>query len=224
MKEYTQTEDKSSLILDAVQKFAISPEDVQAIVSKHQAKYKEKNPTATHTEMQDTVARSITKRYSTLCGTVGAVSSLPGIIPGFGTVAAAVGGTSSDIIICMKLEVDMCMCLAQNYDWDITIEDAQYLSLLIAGGATLEKLGVKPGAKIASKAGVKLLRKYLKGGALKVVKELFKKIGIKFTRTALEKTIPFGIGVVFSATANYYITKYVGHSARKWFINDRDDK
>ncbi|WP_204304959.1 hypothetical protein, partial [Stenotrophomonas maltophilia] len=52
------------------------------------------------------------------------------------------------------------------------------------------------------------------------LKELFKKIGITFTRKALEKAIPFGIGVVIGSGANYALTKYVGNTARSWFEAD----
>ena len=219
-----EIEKQSSFILDTVQKFAISPQDVQAIVNKYQSKYKDRRPKANHEEVQDAVAKQLIKRYSRMAATVGATSGLTGVIPGLGTAVAVTAGTTGDIAICMKLEVDMCMCLAQNYDWDITTDDAQHLSFLISAGATLEKMGAEAGTKIASKAGVKLLRKYLKGAALKTIKELFKKIGITFTRKGLEKALPFGIGVVIGGTANYHISKYVGTQARKWFVIDRNEK
>jgi hypothetical protein len=68
-----------------------------------------------------------------------------------------------------------------------------------------------------------MLRQYLKGAALQAVKELFKKIGIIFTRKAIEKALPFGVGVVIGSSANYALTKYVGAAATRWFIIDRDE-
>ena len=44
---------------------------------------------------------------------------------------------------------------------------------------------------------------------------MFKKLGITFTRKALEKAIPFGIGVVISGGANYAITQFVGNQAKR---------
>jgi hypothetical protein len=67
----------------------------------------------------------------------------------------------------------------------------------------------------------KRLREYLKGPTLVVVKELFKKVGITFTRKALEKAIPFGVGVVIGSGANYGLVRYVGAQARDWFVIDR---
>ena len=74
--------------------------------------------------------------------------------------------------------------------------------------------------RVGSKAGVKMLRQYLQGAAIQAVKQAFKKVGVTFTRKALEKTIPFGVGVVISGTANYWLTRFVGGQARKWFEID----
>ena len=49
------------------------------------------------------------------------------------------------------------------------------------------------------------------------MKEIFKKVGITFTRKAAEKAIPFGIGVVISFSANKGLTWYVGSKARDFF-------
>jgi hypothetical protein len=45
--------------------------------------------------------------------------------------------------------------------------------------------------KVASTAGVKMLKMYLKGATLETLKAMFKKIGINFTRKSLEKSLPF---------------------------------
>lgn len=79
--------------------------------------------------------------------------------------------------------------------------------------------------RIASKAGVKMLNEYLKGPALTTIKELFKLVGIHFTKTAAAKAIPFGIGVAIGATANYGLTRYVGSCAIDCLrIKVREDK
>lgn len=102
-----------------------------------------------------------------------------------------------------------------NTRYDITSEDARHLAFLVAAGGTLEKAGVSTGVRTGSQAGVRLLRQYLKGATLHAVKELFKKIGITFTRKALEKALPFGIGVAVGSSVNSALTKYVGFQAKE---------
>lgn len=121
----------------------------------------------------------------------------------------------------MKLQVDMCVCLAAAYDYDMSSEDTRHLAFLVAGGGVVEQAGTEAAVRIGSKAGVRLLRTYLKGAALTAIKEMFKRVGIIFTRKALEKALPFGIGVGVGSTANYALTRYVGAQAMTFF--DLDD-
>lgn len=152
---------------------------------------------------------------------VGASSSLPGVIPGLGTAVAMVGGTATDVLVCMKFQVDMCMCLAAAFKYDIASEDGKHLTFLIAATGTVQKAGGEVVARIGSKAGVSMLRQYLKAGALQAIKQAFRRVGITFTRKAAEKAIPLGVGVIVAGTLNYGITRYVGRQAEKWFIIDR---
>jgi len=121
----------------------------------------------------------------------------------------------------VKLQIDMCMCLAVNYGYDLTSEDARHLVFLLAVGGALERAGSPLGARVASQAGVRLLRQYLKGAALQTLKALFRRLGLVLTRKSLEKALPFGIGVAVGAGANYGLTRYVGKQANEWFELDR---
>lgn len=209
-------------LLKAVQAVAISPEDAKAQVARLRAQSEKEYPKDSDAAHQDRVAGHIASRYSRLAATAGGVTALSGVIPGIGTAVAMVGGGLADAVVGMKLQVDMVMCMAEAYGYDLHEPDARHLSFLIAAGGALEKAGVDAGVRVASKAGVTMLRQYLKGAALQTVKELFKKLGLVFTRKALEKSLPFGIGVVLGASGDYAFTRYVGTQARKWFILDRD--
>lgn len=209
-------------LLKLVQAIAIRPEDAKALVDQLRKRAKEKHPRDSAEKARVRIGQVIIRRYSKMACFVGGASALSGVVPGLGTVVAAVGGATADAASCMKFQVDMCYCLTENSGYDITSEDGQHLAFLIAAGGTLEKAGVVGGSKIATRAGVSMLRQYLKGAALQTVKELFKKIGITFTRKAAEKALPFGIGVVISSTANYALTRYVGKQATKWFELDAE--
>ena len=209
-------------LLKAVQAVAISPSDAKRFVEAQRTQLKKGNPKASKNRIAELTADKIVSRYTYLATTSGAMTALPGVIPGIGT-AIAVGTALGDATLCMKFQVDMCLCLAVAFDYDISNEDAYHLAFLIASGSALEKSGAAAATQIASKAGVKMLKQYLKGATLVAVKEFFKKLGITFTRKALEKALPFGIGVVIGGGANYALTKYVGKQAKSWFIIDRDE-
>jgi len=218
------SEHDSGKLLQAVEAIAISPADAHAVVERLGAQSRKDNPNEPDAAHQERVAEHIVSRYSSLAATAGGITALAGVIPGIGTAVAMIGGGATDAVVCMKLQVDMCMCLAAAFGHDLREPDARHLAFLIAAGGALEKAGVEAGAQMASKAGVNMLRQYLKGAALQAVKEFFKKVGIVFTRTALEKGLPFGIGVVLGAGGDYALTQYVGAQATKWFVLDREDR
>ena len=213
-------EDKESRLLKIVEAIAISPEDAEAIAEQYLNQSRSKYPNDSEWEHQLRAAKKVIRRYSQAAGMVGGASGLSGVIPGLGTAVAVVGGATADTALCMKFQVDMCMCLASVFGYDIRSEDARHLVFLIAATGSLERAGVEAGARLGSKAGVRMLNEYLKGAALQAVKHAFRRVGVTFTRKAVAKAIPFGVGVVIGGGANYGLTRYVGRQAQEWFVID----
>lgn len=203
-----------------VEAIAISPEDARTLVNQYQKQAIKSSPSATEAKIQDAVVEKIISRYSKLAATSGAATALPGVVPGIGTAVSALGGGLADISVCMKLQIDMTMCLAVAINGEMSNEDAKQMSYIIALYGSLEQMGSAGATRIASKAGVRMVKQYLKGPALQVIKELFAKIGITFTQKAAAKVIPFGIGVIVGGAANYALTAYVGKTARDAFRLD----
>jgi uncharacterized protein (DUF697 family) len=214
--------DTGSRLLKAVEAIAISPESASALVLQYKVEASKKSPQANEHEIQQIVGKKIIGRYSKLSATSGGVTALAGVIPGVGTAVAMAGGGITGTTLCVKLQVDMAMCLASTFGWDLNSEDARHLSFLIAVSGSLEKFGAEAGTRIATKAGVSMLRQYLKGTTLVVIKQLFSRLGITFTRKAKKMAIPFGVGMAISSSANYALTSYVGSSAMKWFTIDHE--
>ncbi|WAH58130.1 EcsC family protein [Pseudomonas silvicola] len=212
-----EKEESSSSLMKMVEAIAISPQDARELVSQYQTQVRKASPSASEEKIQDAVVDKIISRYSKLAATSGAATALPGVIPGIGTAVSAIGGGVADISVCMKLQIDMTMCLAVAINGKMSNEDAKHMSYIIALYGSLEQMGSSSATRIASKAGVRMVKQYLKGPTLQVIKELFSKIGITFTQKAAAKVIPFGIGVIVGGTANYALTTYVGKAARDTF-------
>lgn len=171
----------------------------------------------TEDEIADLVTEKIISNYSYYAAFVGGSSALVGVIPGLGTVIATFGGATADATLSMKYQIEMTMSLAVIYGHDITIEEEKKLCLVIAGLGAISQATKKGGKVISEKAFIKMTQQYLKGATLQAVKEIFKKVGITFTRKAVEKAIPFGVGVIIGFTANKTLTWYVGKRARNFF-------
>lgn len=213
MSDESKSPDDSSL-MKIVQGIAISPEDAREIVSSYQSQIKEASGFS-DAEALDIVLEKIIDRYAMLSAASGGTTSLAGIIPGVGTAASMVGGSMADMSLCIKFQIDMTMCLAIAINNKLSNADAKHLSYIIGLAGTIEQATSKGAARVASKAGVRIVERYLTGAALLTIKELFKRVGILFTRTALVKAIPFGVGVVVGAGTNYALTRFVGNAAVK---------
>jgi hypothetical protein len=219
-----EREDTGSSLMKMVEAIAISPQDARLVVAQYETQAKKSQPKASDENIEKAVTDKIIQRYSKLAATSGAATGIPGAVPGVGTAVAMLGGGLADVTVCMKLQIDMTMCLAVAINKSLSNEDAKHMSFIIALAGSLEQMGKKGLTDIASKAGVKMVKQYLKGETLTLIKELFKQIGITFTQKAAAKAVPFGVGILIGATANYALTLYVGKAARELFLLDMAER
>ena len=168
------SQDGGARLLQAVEVIAISPEDAIAIADQYVVQSRQRFPGDSEWNHQLRATNKIVGRYSRLAMMVGGASALPGIIPGLGTAVAMVG-RAADSVVCLKLQVDMCMCLAAAFKYKIASEDNKHLAFLIAATGSVQRAGVGTGATLGSKAGVSMLRQYLKGGTLQAAKQAFRR-------------------------------------------------
>lgn len=168
-------------------------------------------------EIADMVAKKIISNYSYLTAFIGGATAVTSIVPGLGTVLAVSGGATADAALSMKYQIEMTMAIAVVYGHDISIEEEKRVCMVVAGLGTINQASKEGTKAVSSKAFVKMTQQYLKGATLQTVKEIFKKVGVTFTRKAVEKSIPFGVGVVIGATANKGLTYYVGKRAMSFY-------
>ena len=205
-------------LLKALELIVASPEAIKKETDKLILKFNTKySGRKTENEIQKLIAKKIISNYSYYCAYSGGATSLTGIVPGIGTITSAVGGASADIVLCMKFQIEMIMSLAHLHKHEIETEEGKRLCFLIAGLGAINKATQKGGQEIGSKAFIKMLKQYLKGSTLTAVKEVFKKVGITFTRKSLEKSIPFGIGCALSISINKGIALYAGNKGQAFF-------
>jgi uncharacterized protein (DUF697 family) len=215
-EEYNE-EDKPA-ILKAIDILIADPEIIQNDVKQMEDKYYGKySSTMSTSEIQDKIAEHIVSNYSYYTAFAGGASALSGVVPGLGTVIAAVGGNTADAALTMKWEIEMVMALATVYGRDITIEEEKRVCFLIAGFGVLTEAAKKGAVDLGGKALQTMVRQYLKGPTLIAVREVFKKVGISFSKKALLKSIPYGVGVVVGFSANKGLTWYVGKKAKDFY-------
>ena len=216
-KEQDSGNDKP-VLLQAIELILADPAKIRKESINLQKKYQKKfSDSKMDDEINELVADKIISSYSYYTAFVGGATGLTGIIPGLGTMIASFGGATADAALTMKFQIEMTMAIATVYGHNIEIEEEKRLCLIIAGLGTINEAVKEGGKQIGTKAFVKITQQYLKGATLQALKEIFKKIGITFTRKAVEKAIPFGVGVIFGFSANKGLTWYVGRKAKDFF-------
>ena len=111
-----------------------------------------RNPGATADELAEKAIRQ--KCIDT--GGVGVASSLPGLIPGIGSLVVASAGLVVDIRKTMEMQKELVLELAAIYDREITPADRRNLLLLVGGVDSGNKLVVKAAGELTAKLSLKL--------------------------------------------------------------------
>lgn len=221
MSDGSDKEAAGSRLQKVVEAIAITPEAAHEFVDGYRRSFKDKTGSSPQSLADKArIAKRIIRRYAAYAGTSGALTALPGTIPGIGTALAIVGGGTADVAITLKIQIDMCMCLVDLYGEQLSAEDKKHLAFVLALGSSVEQLASTAGKKAAEEAAKRMVYQYLKGPALVTVKSLFKKIGIIFTQKAAGKAIPGGVGVLISGGANYGLTSFVGSVAISMLAKD----
>ena len=211
------SEDKPAL-LKAIELILANPEEIMKEATAIHDSYREKHKgDKSEDEIADLVAEKIISNYSYYAAFVGAATALVGVVPGLGTVIATFGGATADAALSMKYQIEMTMAIGVVYKHNILVEEEKRLCLIVAGLGAINQAAKEGGKALGTKAFVNMTKQYLKGATLTAVKEIFKKVGITFTRKAAEKAIPFGVGVIIGFSANKGLTWYVGGKAKEFF-------
>lgn len=211
---------KAPKILHAIELILAKPEAIKKESLQLISKIEKAHPHKSPAEVRRAAAQKIISNYSYYAAFSGGTTALAGIIPGLGTAVAVAGGASADAVALMKFQIEMTMAIASVYGRDILLEEEKRLCFIIAGLGAINEAAHQGGKAGGSKAFISLVKEKLKGATVLAVKEIFKKVGVTLTRKALEKAIPFGVGVVIGFTANKGLTWYVGVKARDYFSAD----
>ena len=205
------------ILLKAIETILADPAEIKRATIDLKEKFRKEYSDEPEEEIKSLTADKIISNYSFYTAFVGGGAALPGVIPGLGQAVAVGGGAAADVALTMKFQIEMTMAIATVYDHNIEIEEERRLCLIIAGLGAINEAVKKGGKQVGTKAFIKMTQQYLKGSTLVAVKQVFRRVGVTFARKALEKAIPFGVGVIIGFSANKGLTWYVGKKAKDFF-------
>jgi uncharacterized protein (DUF697 family) len=214
--------DGKPAILRAVELIISHPSRIKAAAHSLHGKYHCRHGEKLHADdIREMVARRIIHKYSYLAACSGGATALAGVVPGLGTIISTFGGATADTAMCVKFQVEMTMALATLYGHDVETEEAQHMCFIVAG-VGLTSTAAKGGAKkITAKTFSRMVNQRLSGASVATVKALFKTVGVTFTKKAVVKAIPFGVGAMVGFSTNKGLTWYVGQKTHDFFKTNR---
>ncbi len=148
------------------------------------ARVRAEHPDATGREL----AEMVKARHALLARMEGAAVGVPG---SFAPLAGAAAALLPDVGALAWIQSRMVVHIAAVYGHD-TSDREMAAELLVLQGIYNTTEAARVGVTEASKrVATRVVNTYVKGATLVLLKQLFRSVGIKFTRTGLLKAIPF---------------------------------
>ena len=180
-------------------------------------------PWLTPDRLSKLYAKKIRNKYTS----VGVVTSLPGVIPGMGTLAQAAvetGSVSADLFLMLRWMASLCYGTAYIYGKDLQYEfEAEFTTVLGLWSCelSLEEVNACRNKTLTLGHFDKHMADRIKNRMnQKVGRKLVAKYGSKRAGSAIGKLIPFGIGAVVGGTFNYNTMHKFGRMADDYFKGD----
>ncbi|MBL8915731.1 MAG: EcsC family protein [Archangium sp.] len=136
-------EEKGKQLLSAVERLISSDEKLIEVVEQAQETARERSPEASKQKetLRELTAQQLTRIYSNRAAIAGGAASVPALIPGFGSIAAAVAGTFAELAYVLKCEVELCLSISHVYGFDIAEPKERQLAFLMAAVSTYDSDG-----------------------------------------------------------------------------------
>jgi uncharacterized protein (DUF697 family) len=154
------------------------------------------------------VATRLVANHARMAAVSGGATALPSLFPGVGTAIAA-AGTLADMTLVLKFEVEMALCLAQLYGWDIEDPRERQLAFLLASVETLasQDRGGPVAHMVATEATA--IWNYAPRQVSKALLSSMGRLAVGSVARGAFRLLPV-VGVAVGATVNHTLTKRVG--------------
>jgi hypothetical protein len=167
------------------------------------------HPAATSQQL----AKLVKSRHALLARMEGAAAGVPtSVAPGPGTALAVL----PDLGALAWLQSRMVVHIAAVYGHDTTDQEMAAELLVLQGFYNTTDAARVALTEASKRVATRLVNTYIKGGTLVLLRQLFRYVGIKFTRTGLLKAIPY-VAIPLGAAINEAATRSLARRAIKFY-------
>lgn len=180
----------------------------------HADRVRKEHPQATDGEL----AEMIRKRHAMLARMEGAAAGIPG---SFAPVVGAAATLLPDITALAWIQSRMVVHIAAVYGHDTSDKETAAELLVLLGFYSSTEAARVAVAEASRRVATRLVNIYVRGATLQLLKQLFRFVGIKFSRAGLLRAVPF-VAIPISAGVNEVATRSLGKRAIKFYdLNPR---
>lgn len=190
------TNSNDSVVARSISTLFIGPDDASAMVHACRDPRAPDNRALT----QERIVRTYARRIAAISAALGAVAALPGA----GT-AVVVSTTTADLLLAVKLIVDMVRCLAVLHGFDLNRPEVELELLRLAVDAAG---GVRRHAREA-----RVVAEQVAPHASTLVEPLLERLGAVALKRLSPTVIPMGIGAIAGGLSGYFWAKGIGERA-----------
>lgn len=198
-------EEKGKKLLTAVERIVATPDSIRATVDGARQRVKGE---LRGEALREATARELIRGYSNRAAVAGGVSGLPGLIPGFGSIALVIGGGLAELTFLLKWEVEMALGLSHLYGFDIDDPRERQLGYLMASVGTYDATGKNFFVDVMKVEGTAIWN-YAPRAMGRMVVSAMTMVAAMYLWRGLLKAVPF-VGMAVGSSMNKVLTKRVG--------------
>lgn len=159
------------------------------------------------------LAEMVKARHALLARMEGATAGVPATFaPGAGTAAALL----PDVAALAWIQSRMVIHIAAVYGHDTTDSEMAAELLVLQGFYNSTEAARVALTEASKRVATRLVNQYIRGNTLILLKQLFRYVGIRFTRVGVLKAVPF-ISIPINAGVNEAATRSLARKAIKYY-------
>lgn len=159
------------------------------------------------------LAEMVKTRHALLARMEGAAAGVPASVA---PVAGAAAAVLPDLATLAWIQSRMVVHIAAVYGHDTTDREMAAELLVLQGFYTTTDAARVALTEASKRVATRLINLYIKGSTLTLLRQLFKYVGIKFTRVGLLKAVPF-VAIPLGAAVNEASTRSLAKRAIKFY-------
>ena len=207
MKE-AEDQSQGRKLLTAVERILSDSDSLIALGNQHLERARAATPN-NEERARATAASEVVRHFSNRAALAGGLAAAPALIPGAGTLVAAVGGALADMGFLLKYEVEMVLVLSHLHGFDIRKDEERQLAFLMASVSTYDARSGENVLMDMAKAEGVAIWKYAPRQVSKHLVGVFTKIALMQLSKSLVRALPL-VGIAVGSSMNKVLTGRVG--------------